>query len=78
MKVEISAKTLRGTTRCPFDFVCLRNPTAQVCPVRRVIAGDGVFVDVRREETCPYVVCFGYGHVCTCATRLELFERYGV
>ena len=78
MKLEISAATLRGTTRCPFDFVCLLDPEAQVCPVQRTIAGDGVFVESRRGGTCPYVVSFGYGHVCTCATRLELHERYGV
>jgi hypothetical protein len=75
---KVSEQTLGGTTRCPFDFVCLDDPASQVCPVLRAIAGDGVFVDSRRECTCPYVVSFGYGHVCTCATRVELYERYRV
>lgn len=78
MSLDISEKTLRGTTRCPFDFACLKDPAGQVCPVKRVIAGDGVFVESKREDTCPYVVAFGYGHVCTCATRVELHTRYNI
>jgi hypothetical protein len=37
-----------------------------------------MFVDRPTAGYCPYDVSFGYSHICSCPTRREIYDRYGV
>lgn len=87
MNFNVSDEIRKQTTQCQSDFICLTylnkgetpmcdndNP---MCPVESFIEGDGVFVKNKDPNTCLYMMSFGYGYICNCPTRCEIYRRYG-
>jgi hypothetical protein len=89
MPIKVSEATLKLTTRCPHDFVCLIEGKCPFCEPTRLIRGDGVLVASDELKPCPYMMpyrpwqftmlrCVNSLYICSCPTRHEIYERYGV
>jgi hypothetical protein len=73
----IDEKTLKETTKCVNDFECLKdeNYTCRVVKVESCINKEVLFIDCKRF-TCPYKVTWGNGVICSCPTRIEMYNQY--
>lgn len=78
MRFEISDETLKRTTKCPWEMRCLSGWQCGDCVIEMTIRGDEAFIRSSKPDGCPYKISYGYGYVCTCPTRSELHEKYGV
>jgi len=78
MAFEVSNEIREQTTKCPQDFRCLNDESPGVCAAHTRVKGDGLFIEKAKDGFCPYIMPFGYSHICHCPTRCELFDRYGV
>jgi hypothetical protein len=78
MSYSISEETLKNTTKCDKDMQCLVDGKCGDCIIENVIEGRTVFIKTRGPNLCPYMISFGNGFICTCPTRYELHERYGL
>ena len=87
MAFSISEETLKRTTKCPSNFLCLSNDKNPMCTEERPIC----FVEIPlesmifvRDKTnnsyndCVYKEEYGAGHLCTCPVRIELYTRYNM
>jgi hypothetical protein len=77
MKYEIQGETLAGSTQCSHYFDCLLEGRCAKCEIERLVAGIGAHIRTPDLEPCPYKLDTGTLLVCTCPTRIELYERYG-
>jgi hypothetical protein len=75
--LEVSEETREKTTRCWQGFACLLGAEGGPCTVQSCVRGV-LFVDKQTAAYCPYDVSFGYSHICSCPTRQEIHDRYGV
>jgi hypothetical protein len=75
--IEVSQKTRQRTDKCWRGFGCLSDPGSVPCAVRSCVRGV-LFVDKQTVRYCPYEVTFGYSRICSCPTRQEIYDRYGV
>lgn len=71
--------TVRDSTRCSWDFVCLQGEGKCLCHVEQRLS-DVHFISLATPPACRghFSVSFGSGHLCSCPTRKELFNSYGV
>ena len=77
MKYEMEGETLAGSTKCGRYFDCLLEGRCARCEIERLVVGTGACLKDADPEPCPYKVDTGTSLICTCPTRIELFERYG-
>ena len=77
MPLQVSDKTRQRTEKCWREFVCLSDSENGPCAVRSCVRGV-LFVTRRTTAYCPYDVAFGFSHICSCPTRQEVYDRYGV
>jgi hypothetical protein len=75
--IEVSEETRQKTEKCWRGFACLSDTGNGPCAVRSCVRGV-LFVDKQTASYCPYDVIFGYSHICSCPTRQEIYDRYGV
>lgn len=78
MKIEIDDDILDTTTNCNDDFSCLLGDLELLCEVESCVSDTIHFVKCLETTHCYYKVPFGDGHVCTCPTRMEIYNRYKV
>ena len=75
---EVSSETVGRTSKCHRDLRCLTCEAVPLCAVTRYIPRKVVFVENEGLRRCEYRMPFGYGFVCWCPVREELYTRYGV
>ena len=75
MKLKIPNKTIKATTKCHQNFACLENPDV-VCEVENCIHDGVCFVKCAESKNCNYIVPYGYSYICTCPTRIEIYNKY--
>jgi hypothetical protein len=77
MKYELQGETLAGSTKCSRYFDCLLEGKCAQCEIERLVAGIGAYIKNSDPQPCPYKLDIGTALICTCPTRIELYERYG-
>ena len=78
MKKEINPKIIKETTKCCFEFQCIEEDGKPQCEVEALSAGGVLFVKNPLSLNCNYHLSNGYGHICHCPTRIELYRKYNI
>jgi len=79
MTLQISEVTREKTTKCPYSFQCL-DEKRSVCEVSIYIEGNGLFLKKAKYAKCAYKQ-LGSTHshyMCSCPTRIELYNHYKI
>lgn len=66
--------------KCPNGLSCLepeRCGDHQMCRVKRSMGDDILLLDGELKFGCPYLLPFGYGHLCTCPVHARLYKARG-
>jgi len=74
MKLNINSEILGQTTKCPHEFECLVSEKYPACEVEKIPAN--IHFVKKKILSCPYKVSFGYGQLCICPTRIEVYRQY--
>ncbi len=75
--MEIKKEIIDKTVHCTKDFDCLNNNHLS-CKVRSCVNNEVYFVECSEIHSCNYRVSFGYSYICTCPTRKEIYNKYGL
>ena len=78
MGFEITEETRNQTTRCLFDFKCLDVGNTILCPVERYLKENGLFLQRKKRDYCPYTMTYGQKYICNCPTHIELYQQYRI
>lgn len=79
MKYSVSDDVLRATTRCWFDFSCLKDGTCgqnKACVIEMMVGSNVLLLKRGKQVTCAYKASYGYNLVCTCPTRYTIYRQY--
>ena len=71
--VEINDSTKVCAEHCDKKYQCLEK--APCCKVGSCVGNSVLFVE-KLERLCNYFQEFGYGHVCKCPVRKELYKKF--
>jgi len=75
--LHVEPAVLKATTRCAGNFACLQDPPGSLCRILAAIEGQRLFIVCGcPEKACPYREPEDGRDVCTCPTRIRIFERY--
>ena len=74
----VSEETILKTQRCKKGFSCLKKQRDDLCQIESCINDEVHFIKCLNKESCPYQGTFGYGFLCYCPTRKELYNKHGV
>ena len=74
--MEIEKEILDKTVHCKKDFDCIKNNNI-CCKVESCIDKKVHFVRCSEENACNYRISFGHSYICTCPTRIEIYNKYG-
>jgi len=74
MDLKISEEILQQTTKCKFNFACLIDEKYPLCQVKKQISS--VTFVTSSGSFCNYSMPYGYGFVCNCPTRKEVYKKY--
>ena len=79
MNIEIDEKTITETILCKKNFECLKNDKKVICKVENGI-NEGFFITKCIDnQICSYKKSIGYSPFqCTCPTRKEILNKYGI
>ena len=74
--MEINKKTINETIHCENNFECLENENypCLLMKVENCIGEKLLFINCTKI-TCHYKVNFGYGVICKCPTRIEIYKK---
>jgi hypothetical protein len=88
MGFSISDVSLKRTTKCPSNFLCLTNDKNPMCSKDRPICSveipleSMIFVEDMNNcyayNNCVYKEKYGAAHICTCPVRFEIYSRYNM
>jgi len=78
MGYVVDEETIKGTTKCLWNFACLGDTGFKPCEVCAAAGGEVLFVACPKEDACSYRLPFGNSWICTCPVRKELHVKYGV
>lgn len=78
MSYHVSAESQKATTGCEKGFSCLMGDRKDLCVVEACVDGKVHFIKCLNRGYCSYQQPFGMGHVCTCPTRKELFNKFKI
>lgn len=77
--MKIDKQTLKKTNDCQKNFECLVDDCNVLCKLVDSINQKVHFVECILTDDCKYKIPFSsYRNVCTCPSRKEIFNRYGV
>ena len=78
MAYQITDKTKKQSTKCPYNFECLSNDDWNTCIIERELYSNGLDIKNKANKAfCPYSMSFGFSmYVCQCPTRYEIYNRY--
>ena len=74
MKLNIDSEILGQTTKCPHEFECLVSEEYPECEIEQGPAN--IYFVKEKVLYCPYKISFGYGQLCTCPARIEIYRQY--
>lgn len=78
-KLKIKKEILEATGDCGKDFSCLSSNGEILCGVKEEIGGELYFIkDDAAIDYCFYKNSFGNSDICTCPTRKEVYNAYGI
>jgi hypothetical protein len=75
--MEIKKEIQDKTQLCKKGFCCLRDENV-CCNVVRCVNKDVHFVECGKTTLCNYRLSFGMVFICTCPTRKEIHNKYGI
>jgi hypothetical protein len=75
--MEIGEETIKETTHCHKDFECIKNNNI-CCNVTHSVNKQVHFVECKERVQCNYKMSFGNSFICTCPTRKEIYNKYGI
>ena len=77
--LDINQEIIVETIHCVEDFECLANEkfVCREATVESSIEGKIIFISCRKE-LCAYKLNFGYGTICNCPTRREIYNKYKI
>jgi len=79
MNYIVSEETKRATIKCKSRFSCLSGfEKKDLCPAESAFTEKSHFVKCLYDCHCTYQRPFEYGKFCTCPTRKEIFNKYGI
>ena len=78
MKYTITENTQKLTEKCEKGMECLTGNGDCLCEVERCIEGKVCFIKAGNDKmnTCNYMNSFGYSYICTCPTRVEIYNSF--
>lgn len=74
---HVPGDTLRRTTECPYEFVCLGNGAWEPCPVASRAGYEKLRLDSVAHPKCPYLSNLSECRLCVCPTRSALYDTEG-
>lgn len=75
--MEIDKKILEQTEHCQKNFDCIKNNNI-CCKVENCVNKTVHFVECSEDNFCSYRMTFGKSPFCTCRTRKEIYNKYGI
>lgn len=76
MSIEIKEDIKALAPLCKHDFACLKPGHHALCKVQDCINGKVHFIECNDQNYCVYRTSFGYGHICSCPVRKEIYNKY--
>lgn len=78
MKIEIDEKIITETTQCKKKFECLSIDSNVYCKVEKCLVNKDLLVECSVRKYCIYKTPFEDSFMCSCPTRNEIFNKYGI
>jgi hypothetical protein len=78
MSYTINEEILENTINCKKNMQCLSDGKSPECKIEMPVGANVAFIKEKGPDSCPYMLSFGYGYICTCPIRHELHKRYGI
>ena len=76
MHISVSDEARRAATKCEKVFSCLEGGRNDLCEVESCIDGKVHFLKCLNDSYCSYQQSFGYGVLCSCPVRMEIFNKF--
>ena len=73
---NVSESIISSAKKCDKRLMCLSNTGKPYCKIGNCVNNKVLFL-TKLERVCPYYLEFGYGHICNCPVRKEIFRIYG-
>lgn len=81
-KRKIDKEIFKEVKRCKSDFDCLLSEKLDscLCPVESYISANLCFIKKESRKNCisGNQLSFGYGYICNCPVRAELYRKYAI
>ncbi len=75
-KINIDKKIIEST-KCDYDFFCLKDNEKPFCKVEYCV--DKVcFINTSVDKPCSNKIFFGESVICNCPVRIEIFRKYNI
>jgi hypothetical protein len=74
MKLKVDSEILGQTTKCPHEFECLVSEEYPECEIEQ--GPTNIYFVKEKVWYCPYKISFGYGQLCSCPVRIEIYRQY--
>jgi len=79
MAYQVSDSTKKQTTKCFYQFACLKNDDWDTCSIERDIQRTFLVIKTKGiKNACPYSFAYGSLYYCTCPTRREIYQRHKI
>lgn len=76
--IKIDEAVIRSTINCRNDFRCLPGDKSCLCEVTDSIGYDMLEIKPKSDTNCSHRISLGNSNFCMCATRVEIYNRYGI
>ncbi len=76
--MDIDKEILSKTTNCAKNFDCINSDKEFRCKVEDCVNSEVHFVKCINVNFCAYKMSFAHSFICTCPTRKEIYNKYGV
>lgn len=74
--MEIDKKIIGRTLNCTENCACLTDADKIICEVESNVNNELLFVKCVSQCNNKYKDSFGFGHICNCPVRKEIFRKY--
>jgi hypothetical protein len=80
MAYQVSNEIRKQTTKCLYDFECLKNDNWETCSIESFYLNNGLAIkDKCQKSICSYYMLFGFsGNFCNCPIRREIYQSYKI
>ena len=82
-KYGISEEILQATKKCTDKYICLEIDRENLCQLEVEMEYNTTIYTCKHESSCNYKLYYHkleYGNfsLCSCLTRIEIYERYKI